>query len=261
MPFPGVYVSLGEGPLPEPSAPASGLTSWVRSRASGQRRGLELRCCEAECLSRFTRVPTITLPLAGGSDAKSGEGIIPRYTNPLRALEPDSPKGECLCAVSKPSGSAIAACSTSVLPLSDNRTRSIFKGPDASAYGSQTKKRLVHLLHQPFDSCIDCRWYALPRAADVVDTELIGVTWPRGCCVKAAGACCARLRCTATKLMVNRVVQVLADTPRKGLSHVCGRWHDQRKRLAVLLVVVRPVPRTMLCHVVCPNVTQRRMVG
>ncbi len=98
---------------------------------------------------------------------------------------------------------------------------------------------------------------ALPRSANVVDPELIGVAGPRRCRPKGATRRHAGRGRAAAKLMVQRPHQVLAHAPRQRLAHVGSRRYDQRQRLAILLMVVRPVPRSIHGKVVSPNFRHR----
>lgn len=99
----------------------------------------------------------------------------------------------------------------------------------------------------------------LPRPANVIDTKLVAVAWPRRRAVKASPRGNTRRTGTATILMMNRVHQILTDTPRIRLPHVGSRWNNQCQRLAVLLIVVRAMPGTVHCEVVRPN--RRDSVG
>ena len=104
------------------------------------------------------------------------------------------------------------------------------------------------------------RW--LPRTTNVVITELIGMTgpWRRG--TECAAGRRARRIGAASKLVMNRIHQVLTDAPRIGLSHVGRRWNDHGRRLSVHLCVITTVPRPIHRKVVGPNLCHRvRVTG
>ena len=66
----------------------------------------------------------------------------------------------------------------------------------------------------------------LPRSANVIDAELVCMAWPMRCCVEPCRTCVSIAWVARAELVVDRVHQVLADTPRVGLSHVRSRRHD-----------------------------------
>jgi len=91
----------------------------------------------------------------------------------------------------------------------------------------------------------------LPRASNVIRTELVGVAGPVWGAVEATASRSRRIG-TATKLMVDGVHEILANAPRIGLPHVCGWWNNQCQRLSVHLVVVISMPRSVHGKVVGP---------
>ena len=97
----------------------------------------------------------------------------------------------------------------------------------------------------------------LPRASYVVQSELVGVAGPVWLSTEVTSGSRTRRICTATKLMINRMIRVLANAPRIRLTHVSSRWDDQCKRLSVLLVVIPTVPGSIHCEVVGPNLSDR----
>ena len=94
--------------------------------------------------------------------------------------------------------------------------------------------------------------FLLPRASHVVGTELICVAWPVGRAVEST-TCGTGGIGTATELMVHGVHEILTDAPRVGLPHVSGGGNNQSQWLAVHLVVVISMPRTVHGKVIGPN--------
>ena len=73
----------------------------------------------------------------------------------------------------------------------------------------------------------------LPGSTNVVNAELIGVAWPLWGCLETARSKPAGRRCVATKLMIQRVHQILTDAPRQCLSHMRCRWYNERRWLPI----------------------------
>lgn len=96
---------------------------------------------------------------------------------------------------------------------------------------------------------------ALPRPADVVDTELIGMAGPVRRRLKSPASRRTRLRRVASELVIDRVVQILTHAPRVRLTHVGGRRHDQGRRLTIALVVIIAVPGSCLGKIPIPDVS------
>ena len=93
----------------------------------------------------------------------------------------------------------------------------------------------------------------LPGSANVVVSELIGVTWPVRRRAERAIACRAGRIRTSSKLMMDGVHVVLTHTPRVRLTHVGCWWNDQSCRLPEPLSVVAPMPGPIHRKVVRPN--------
>lgn len=97
----------------------------------------------------------------------------------------------------------------------------------------------------------------LPRTTNVIDAELIGVTWPMRSRLETSRWQCTRSRRIATELMIQRIHQVLANAPRERLTHVRGRRNHQCGRLSVRQIVVISVPSTLSCHLIGPQLRCR----
>ncbi len=93
----------------------------------------------------------------------------------------------------------------------------------------------------------------LPRSADVIHAELVGVAGPGGGGIEISiGAGAADARIPASELMVDRLDARAADPPAVVRLEFGGRWNDQGVWLAERRVVVGVVPGQRLAAAGCP---------
>lgn len=86
------------------------------------------------------------------------------------------------------------------------------------------------------------REFNLPRTADVIHAELVGIAWPVRGVTKAVSAKAAIAGVGFAVLMENRRIAHPADTPTVVSLVFGGRRDDQRVRFTIGLVVVLVMP-------------------